>query len=146
MRKSIVVAALAIGVGALQASAAEAGGLRVEQAIWAEGQLYGTVLTPTAFVSPPVHSTDALYNFSMSGLSGQRSVSESSPGDPDYNGGRWSVKMVVFTPQGKTVHDPDGDGAINIELTSVSQVHEQETLGNLTIFDTTTYFECPMLP
>ena len=81
----------------------------------------------------------------MSGLTGQRSVSESAPGDRNYNGGRWSVKAVFFTDLGKTIHDPDNDGTVNFELTSAEKVLEHEALGHLTIIDTAIYFECPLL-
>jgi hypothetical protein len=118
---------------------------RVEDAIWANDTIYDTIATDTSFISPPEHSTDTLYNFGMSGLAGQRSVSESAPGDRDFNGGRWSVKMVLFTPQGKAVHDPDGDGSVNFELTNAADVLYHASLGHLTIMDTTFYFECPLL-
>ncbi len=119
---------------------------RVQDVIWANDTIYDTILTDTSFISPPQHSTDTLYNFGMSGLDGQRPVSESAPGDPDYNGGRWSVKIVVFTDQGKAVHDPDGDGSVNFELTNADAVLHHEALGHVTIMDTTVYFECPLLP
>jgi hypothetical protein len=119
---------------------------RVEDVIWANDRIYDTVLTDTSFISPPEHSTDTLYNFGMSGLGGQRPVSDSAPGDSDYNGGRWSVKIVAFTAQGKAVHDPDGDGNVNFELTNAQAVLDHEALGHITIMDTTVYFECPLLP
>ncbi len=119
---------------------------KVKGAIWANGALYDTVLTPTSFKAPPSHSVDLLYNFGMSGLQGQRSVSESAPGDPTYNGGRWWVQMVVFTAQGAAVHDPDGDGIVNFELMSAAEVLQHAALGHLEIFDAGVYFECPLLP
>jgi hypothetical protein len=122
------------------------GATKVEGAIWANGALYDTVLTPTSFKAPPSHSVDLLYNFGMSGLQGQRSVSESAPGDPTYNGGRWWVQMVVFTAQGAAVHDPDGDGIVNFELMSAAEVLQHAALGHLEIFDAGVYFECPLLP
>jgi hypothetical protein len=119
--------------------------IRVQDAIWANDTLYDTILTDTNFHSPPAHSTDALYNFGMSGLMGQRAVAESAPGDHDYNGGRWDVKLVMFTTAGLAVHDPDGDGTANFELTSAAAVLEHEMLGHITIMDANHYFECPLL-
>ena len=81
----------------------------------------------------------------MSGLSGQRAVSNAAPGDTDYNGGRWSVKIVTFTTQGKAVHDPDGDGMVNFELTNADAVVHHESLGHITIMDTDISFECPLI-
>lgn len=133
---ALFVAATAYGMRAM----------RVENAIWAGGELYGTILTPATFITPPAHSTDVIYNFDMSGLTGQRSVAESAPGDPEYNGGRWNVQMVVFTAQGIAVHDPDGDGMVNFELTSAQEVQQHEALGHLIITPANFYFECPLLP
>ena len=128
------------------ASAYAAPATRVSGAIWANNNIYDTVLTDTAFHLPPVHSTDVLYNFMISGLAGQRAVSESAPGDRNYNGGRWSVKLAVFTDAGKAVHDPDGDGIVNFELTNADDLLEHYRLGHLEIIDTAIYFECPLLP
>jgi len=119
---------------------------KVENAVWANGDIYGTVLTDTGFRSPPRHSTDTLYNFGMSGLTGQRAVSSAAPGDKDYNGGRWSVMVVSFTTLGVSVHDPDGDGSVNFELTSEAEVLHHHELGHVTIMDANFYFECPLIP
>lgn len=127
-------------------SAFAAPATRVSGALWANDKLFDTVLTDTSFHLPPLHSTDVLYNFGMSGLMGQRAVSASAPGDRDYNGGRWSVKVVVFTAAGKAVHDPDKDGLVNFELTSEDGVLEHQALGHIDIIDTSIYFECPLLP
>lgn len=125
---------------------AQNGAARVSALIWANGNIYDTIVTPAAFIAPPNHSVDALYDFSMSGLQGQRLVSDSAPGDGSYNGGRWSVKKVIFTAAGLLHHDADFDGLADFELTSEEEILAHETLGHLTIMDTTTYFECPLLP
>ena len=127
-------------------SAFAAPAIRVSEALWANDKLFDTVLTDTSFNLPPMHSTDVLYNFGMSGLQGQRAISAAAPGDRDYNGGRWSVKVVVFTVAGKAAHDPDGDGFVNFELTSVDAVLAHHALGHFDIIDTSIYFECPLLP
>ena len=119
--------------------------IRVSGALWANDELFDTILTDTSFYLPPAQSTDVLYNFMMSGLGGQRSVSESAPGDRNFNGGRWSVKVVVFTEAGKAVHDPDRDGVVNFELTNADEVLTHHSLGHLDIMDTSIYFECPLL-
>ena len=114
---------------AVAVTAHAGGATRVAAAIWAHGELYDTVITPTSFVAPPEHSTDIIYSFMMSGLMGQRSVADSAPRDPDFNGGRWSVQVVSFTPLGLSVHDQNNDGYVD-----------------LVINDANFYFECPMLP
>lgn len=143
---SIAVLVLCAVLASVTVSHAKNGAMRVSGAIWANGDIYDTILTPATFISPPEHATDMIYSFMMSGLEGQRSVAESAPGDPDYNGGRWDVQMVVFTPQGMAAHDPDGDGMVNFELTSAEQVLEHEGLGHIIINEANFYFECPLLP
>lgn len=148
MKAKTIIAVVTLTLAVLWATApAYAGGaVRAFGAIWANGELYDTILTPATFRTPPAQSVDILYNFGMSGLQGQRSVSESAPGDPAYNGGRWSVKIVVFTEEGRDVHDPDGDGLVNFELKSAAEVLQHAALGHLNIIDTSIYFECPLLP
>lgn len=147
MKSKVFIIILTMAIVGSAAGVASAGGaVRVSGAIWAHGDLYDTVITSTTFIAPPDRSTDILYNFGMSGLAGQRSVSESAPGDPDFNGGRWDVQMVVFTPEGVDAHDPDGDGIVNFELTDAEEVLDHEELGHIVINDANIYFECPMLP
>ena len=130
---------------AFAASPAIARANRVQDAIWNDGNLYGTVVTPTSFVAPPEHSTDTIYSFMMSGLNGQRSISDAAPGDRDYNGGRWTVVQAVFTDEGKDALG-DGSGNIAVELTSDEELSEQVENGYIELMPTTTYFECPLLP
>lgn len=130
----------------VSASTASAQAVMVPDAIWADGELYGTVATPTRFKSPPRHSTDALFNFAASGLSSQRSVSEASPGSPDYNGGRWRIYFVAFTAAGLAAFDPDGDSATNLELTRLEEVAAAQEAGLITVAFSGIYFECPLLP
>lgn len=118
---------------------------RVADAIWAHDKIYDTVATDTSFLSPPLHSTDVIYSFMMSGLMGQRSVAEYAPGDREYNGGRWNVQMVVYTPAGLAEYD-DGNGFVTFELTNAEAVEEAAALGLVTIRPANFYFECPLIP
>ena len=144
--KSRLTIIFAVAFSFMWLAAAQAGATRVAEAIWAHGELYDTVITPTSFVSPPEHSTDTIYNFSMSGLMGQRSVADAAPGDPDYNGGRWIVMLPVFTDLGKQIHDADGDGIVDFELMAADEVASHVALGHIEVFPANFYFECPMLP
>lgn len=140
----ITVAAVTLALAAPAAMADRA--QRVEDALWGGGVIWDTVGTPANFHKvPTTRSLDRLYSFSMSGLMGQRSVASNVPGDQEFNGGRWWVQMVVFTEAGLEVHDPDGDGYVNFELTSADEVLAHRDLGHLEIFPTMMYFECPML-
>ena len=141
-----VVAAIGLGAFGTASSAFAAAAGHATAAVWANHALYDVVLTDTAFKSPPPQSTDVIFNFAGSGLSGQRSVSESAPGDRGYNGGRWVVMAVTFTELGMSIHDPDGDGAANFELTNAEDVLHHAELGHLLIEPTGIYFECPLLP
>ena len=57
--------------------------------IWADGELFGTVGTPAHF-KPGSGPFDNLYT-GTSFQDGVGAISESKPGDQDYNGGRWHV-------------------------------------------------------
>ena len=119
---------------------------RAQAAIWVDGRLYDVVLTDTDFKPPPDQATDLIFNFMDSGLSGQRSVAEAAPGDPDYNGGRWTVMAVSFTDAGRLRFDPDGDGMVNLELMNAEAVLQSAAAGLVIIEETGVYFECPLLP
>jgi hypothetical protein len=118
-----------------------------ENAVWVDGYLYDTVVAPAEFTDPPEHSTDPIYSFGMSGLRGQRSIAEDAPGYPDYNGGRWAVSLVIFTPAGLEYFDR-GDGVIDMdkEIQSALELFVFKTMGLVEIVDTDIYFSCPLLP
>lgn len=127
---------------------ASAGALVIrEPALWNDGELYRTVLTPKDLPDKaPDHSFDKLYNFDGSGLTGQRSVADAAPGDKDYNGGRWMVFAVTFTELGKSIHDSDDNGEVDFELMSEEMVLHHKMLGHLTISEEPVrVFECPMI-
>ena len=119
---------------------------KVADAIWVHDRLYATVATDTSFRTPPPQSTDIIFSFMDSGLTGQRSVAQYAPGDPQYNGGRWNVMLVTFTELGKSIHDVDGDGVADFELTNAEQVLHHAALGHLIVTEPGVYFECPLIP
>lgn len=108
---------------------------------WADGMAFRTVVSPANL--PDHGPKDGLYVFE--GLSGQNPVSETKPGDADYNGGRWQVYVLEFTDDGKAVHDPDGNGAANFELTSWEMVEHHIGLGHLTQIAMGPTFVCPLI-
>ncbi len=113
-------------------------------AIWADSMLYATVGTPTEL--PGRGPTDGLYV--ISGLEGQRPVSEAKPGDQDYNGGRWQVYKLEWTAEGLAVHDANNDGIVDegMELTSWEDVnYHMNELGHLMSVGMGDRFVCPLI-
>ncbi len=108
------------------------GGPNPRPQTWVDGVLFDGVVTPAKF-DPASDPFDELYALGIMGV-GFRDVvpliSESKPGDQDYNGGRWHVNVL------KDSVDPDK----YINATGV---------GDLTLSDfdpMPVYFECPVLP
>lgn len=110
-------------------------------AFWVDGALYATVGTPSNL--PDHGPKDGIYVFTN--LNGQRPVAEAKPGDHDYNGGRWQVTLLEFTPQGLAVHDADGDGNADFELTSWEMVQQHMGLGHLVVAGQGPSFVCPVI-
>ncbi|PHN08260.1 hypothetical protein [Flavilitoribacter nigricans] len=97
-------------------------------AIWSDCEGFATIGTPTSF-KPSSGNFDELYtgaNFA----GGLGAISESKPGDQDFNGGRWHVNTL------KAGVDPDK----YLEACSVEDIDTEDFVS------TTTYFECPLLP
>jgi len=110
-------------------------------AFWVDGSMYATVGTPTNL--PPHGPKDGIYVFTN--LNGQRPVAEAKPGDRDYNGGRWQVTLLEFTPEGLNVHDANHDGNADFELTSWEAVQQHIGLGHLQIAGQGPSFVCPVI-
>ena len=96
---------------------------------WVDGELFNGVVTPATF-KPESTPFDELYMGGNGFKNGVPLISESKPGDQDYNGGRWHANVLN--------EDVDPDKYAN--ATGVDDL-------NLDDFDSTdTYFECPLLP
>jgi hypothetical protein len=138
MRKTIViaiVAVLAVGLVAAPAAAArggEPGSPIIEDLIWADGDLYGTILQNGLKYNGNEASYDKLFL-----VPGQNPVAEAAPGNSDYNGGRWLPTPVEWA-----------DGVTPYELTSYADVHTATAAGDLIIgeSDTSAAFLCPLIP
>lgn len=122
MSRSRILPALVLALApfaVLTATAAPASAAGVTgPAFYVDHELYRTVATPTDLsgTGAPDHSFDAIYAFAD-----QRSVAESAPGDPGYNGGRWQVHQVVVDDyeDALAAGDLDGDGVLD----AVDEVH-----------------------
>ena len=95
--------------------------------IWADCELFGTIGTPATF-KPGSGKFDELYTGAFK--DGVGAISESRPGDMDFNGGRWHVNVLK-------------DGVPLDKYTSACSVEELDLDD---FMGTTTYFECPLLP
>jgi hypothetical protein len=97
-------------------------------ALWADCEAFATLDTKTSF-KPTAGNFDELYT-GITFKDGLGAISESKPGDRDYNGGRWHVNMI------KANVSPDKYlNACNVEDLDLND-----------FMSTTVYFECPMRP
>lgn len=128
---------------------ADPGKPNFSEAIWADGELFGTKGT-TTLPAPLEHnrqSFDNLYAVTNSNNpAGQLPIAEAAPGNPDYNGGRWFTHTVEWTAAGFMAH-----GIVPI-LTSEEDLLHHQNLGHLVITQGSfpggpqVYFQCPLLP
>ncbi len=122
-----LVAALAILAVSAQVIGAQ-GSIPRPQA-WVDCELYQSLVTPTSF-SPDAGNFDELYAGGNGFKDGVPLISDSGPGDTDYNGGRWHVNML------KMGVDPDKYAdACSVDDLDLSDFNS-----------TANYFECPLLP
>jgi hypothetical protein len=93
MRRFIPIALAAAAAVAVAPASASAG--VTGAAFYVDGELYRTVGTPTDLTKTgaPAHTFDTIYQFSGAQ---PFNVAEAAPGDTDYNGGRWRVRVVGY--------------------------------------------------
>jgi len=125
-RKNRTLVLLLTCLGALAASVAFAGG-PPSGTIYAHDVAYRTVATPTDL--PNEGMFDTIY-----ALGGDlASVSESAPGDPDYNGGRWEVRPVTFVNIAPT------------QFTNAEDLLAAAERGDIEIGEVVKRFVCPLI-
>ena len=93
---------------------------------WADGELFAGVVTPATF-SPSSGNFDELYMCPGGFKDGVSLISESKPGDSDYNGGRWHLNVGTSCGAYETA-----DSVEDLDLGDFAP--------------TSMYFECPLLP
>ena len=132
VRGSVLAAVLGLAVWVLLAGVhsviAEANTLPRPQT-WADGELFAGVVTPAKF-KPSSGNFDELYAGGNGFFDGVPLISESKPGDQDYNGGRWHLNVL------KSTVDPD----------KYANANRVEVLDPDDFVSTDMYFECPLLP
>lgn len=141
MRKASLLAALTmvtVVLGTARAEPQHPGAPIFGPVIYGDGELWGTKLLGE--LPPPNgrnnRSFDELFVFMGDAADGQLPVAEAAPGNPDYNGGRWAVRSVMWL-----IGDPP-------LVTSYDDLADHEDMGDLVIMSSPDgpYFECPLLP
>lgn len=117
---------LLAGIQILQA---QGGGPLPRPHSWVDCELFAGVVTRATF-NPDSDPFDELYAGGDGFLDGVPLISESGPGDQDYNGGRWHLNVLKQeVDQGKYAD------ACSVEELDLSD-----------FVSTDDYFECPLLP
>ena len=129
LRIFAILSVLMIVLTTTTAVALAQGGPLPRPQTWVDGELFSGVVTKATF-NPTAGNFDELYAGGNGFLDGVPLISESKPGDQDYNGGRWHVNVL------KSTFDPDKyAGASSLEDLDLDDFES-----------TTNYFECPLLP
>jgi hypothetical protein len=119
----VILAISGIGLGSIAAAqVGPPGGM-----IYAHDEVYRVIATPRDV--PDQGPFDTLY-FLGNDLA---AVSESAPGDPDYNGGRWEVRPVDFVTIPPT------------QFTNAEDVLDAAAQGEIVIGDVARRFVCPLI-
>jgi len=114
-------------------------------AIYGDGEVWGTKGT-TSLPAPTENNTqsfDKIYVVTNANDPNavQLPVSEAAPGNPNYNGGRWSLQTVTWTADAFVAY-----GGYAPILKSEEDIKYNEELGYLVIESGGAYFQCPLLP
>jgi hypothetical protein len=96
---------------------------------WADCELFDGVVTRTDF-KPESGNFDELYAGGSGFKDGVPLISESKPGDQDYNGGRWHMNVLKA----------------GVPASKYANACKVEDLDLNDFQSTDNYFECPLLP
>ena len=135
MKKKLLAMAFVAALLVISVIPAFAGAPSFAPELFADDAVWGTKAT-TPLPAPNgnnAHSFDGLFTFPESGAEGQLPVAEAAPGNPAYNGGRWSVNTVTWNSTPELV-------------TSYAQLMALEAAGAVSIAEAGVYFQCPLLP
>jgi hypothetical protein len=134
LSRQIAAAASTVAlVASVGATSALAGG-PPSLSFYVDDAQFRTVATPTdlSHTGAPASSFDRIYALG----DGLMNVAEAKPGDRDYNGGRWMVLPVTWTP-----------GVTPVQYTNDAQILAAQAAGLLTIGTTPIKeFVCPAIP
>jgi hypothetical protein len=102
--------------------------LKKSPAIFADCEMFASLDTKTNF-KPTAGNFDELYT-GATFKNGLGAISESKPGDKDYNGGRWHVNVIKA----------------DVSPSKYLNACKVEDLDLDDFMSTSTYFECPLRP
>lgn len=105
------------------------GGPRGRPQTWVDGELFAGLVTRATF-DPARGNFDELYAGGNGFKNGVPLISESKPGDQDYNGGRWHMNVLKTSV--------DSDKYMNADRVEDLDLNDFASTDN--------YFECPLLP
>lgn len=145
MRKYIVLLVSSLFLVMANLASADPGQPTFMPALFGDGQVWGTKGT-TSLPAPNdsnLQSFDMLYVITNPNdpNAAQLPVSEAAPGNPNYNGGRWSLQFATWTAAGFMAY-----GGYAPVLMSGEDVIYNEQMGYLEVVSGSTYFQCPLLP
>ena len=95
--------------------------------VWADGELFNSIVTPAKF-KPESEPFDNLYAATFK--NDIKLISESKPGDQDYNGGRWHLFVLKS----------------GVDASKYSTASSDKDLDLNDFASSGMYFECPLLP
>ena len=96
--------------------------------IYANDRLFKTIGTPADLPNQGKFDTIYVLGHDLA------NVADAAPGDMEYNGGRWEVRLVEFLTIAPT------------QYTNASDVHAAAMRGEISIGSVVTRFECPLIP
>lgn len=145
MRNTIFLSFCSLLLLTTQLVSADPGQPTFMSALYGDGEVWGTKGTTTlpAPNANNLQSFDNLYVITNANDPNtvQLPVSEAAPGNPNYNGGRWSLQTVTWTAAGFMAY-----GGYAPVLKSEDEIKYNEEMGYLEIASGSTYFQCPLLP
>ena len=146
MKSRLMLTPLTMLLFLIGANLAHADAPNFGPAIYGDGEVWGTkglgeLPEPNGRNN---QSFDKLFIF-INGAAGQLAVSEAAPGNPDFNGGRWSAQTVLWTAEGM-----EANPTLPV-LKSYADIQLYHSRGHLAIAHGNPpgwpdYFECPLLP
>ncbi len=133
MRKPMLrltsVLAVVMLLSTIQLLEAQENRARPRPQTWVDCELFAGVVTPATF-DPNSDPFDELYTGGNGFLNWAPLISESKPGDQDYNGGRWHLNVLRID--------------VNPDKYATACTVEDLDLSDFEPMDS--YFECPLLP